>query len=408
MDGLLDFAASPAGQGLLGAVFSGLAGARRGAPLNSLGAAGAGGLLAYNQAQQNQAEAAKDMQRSKFFDMQIQQMQEQQAQQKAAQEALQRRQGYLGSLGQVTSPRVDAQPNQFDPMAWIRMGGSPEEAKILAGSKDWGAPEVARTIEGVDGQGNKVTYQYDKFGRPVGGGVQAYTAPVQVDTGGKVVFVRPQAGVSLSKTMTPDGRDASARFWAKQNYDQAKDKAEASTGVIYQQDANGNLVALPKNVNPGAPVSPIPVMAPGGQPMQGKGSPKASLANQYSVVKSALAEVKKLIPDATSSGIGAARDTAAGFFGKTTDAANAAAKLDTYGAWLSSNVPRFEGPQSDADRLYYAQMAGNIGNRKVPVEQRLAAVQALEKFMDERAKVYDINTNQTPSQTSGGASVSNW
>ena len=148
MDGLLDFAASPAGQGLLGAVFSGLAGARRGAPLNSLGAAGAGGLLAYNQAQQNQAEAAKDMQRSKFFDMQIQQMQEQQAQQKAAQEALQRRQGYLGSLGQVTSPRVDAQPNQFDPMAWIRMGGSLEEAKSLAGMNRWGKPEPVKIAQG--------------------------------------------------------------------------------------------------------------------------------------------------------------------------------------------------------------------------------------------------------------------
>lgn len=54
MDGLLKFAASPAGQGLLGAVFAGLAGARRGAPMNSLGAAGLGGLLSYNNAQEGQ------------------------------------------------------------------------------------------------------------------------------------------------------------------------------------------------------------------------------------------------------------------------------------------------------------------------------------------------------------------
>jgi len=406
--GLLDFLQTPAGQGLLSAGFAGLAGARRGQPLNNIGRAGMAGLIGYNQAQQNQAEAAKDTQRSRLFDMQVQQMQEQQAQQKAAQEALQRRQGYLGSVGQVTSPRVDAQPNQFDPMAWIRMGGSPEEAKSLAGAKDWGRVKVARTIESTDSQGNPVTLQYDEYGNPVGSGLSKYVAPVQVNQGNKISFVTPRNGVSLGVGMSPEGADASARGWAKLNYDKAKDSTDAATGVTYQQDANGNLVALPKNVKPGSPVSPIPVMDQGGQQMQGKGSPKASFANQYSVVKSALTEVKKLIPDATSSGIGAARDTAAGFFGKTTDAANAAAKLDTYGAWLSSNVPRFEGPQSDADRLYYAQMAGNIGNRKVPVEQRLAAVQALEKFMDERAKVYGINTNQTPSQTSGGASVSNW
>ena len=411
MDGLLDFAASPAGQGLLGAVFSGLAGARRGQPINNVGRAGMAGLIGYNQAQQNQAEAAKDMQRSKLFDMQVQQMQEQQARQKAAQEALQRRQDYLGSVGKVTSPRVDAQPNQFDPMAWIRMDGSLEEAKSLAGAKNWGRPTIKDYKDIRNPDGSVTIVGLNEYGDQTKTGLTPFKDPKFQDMGGNVVAIDPvtmQPLWSGNKSMTPDGRDASARFWAKQNYDQAKDKAEASTGVIYQQDANGNLVALPKNVNPGAPVSPIPVMAPGGQPMQGKGSPKASLANQYSVVKSALTEVKKLIPDATSSGIGAARDTAAGFFGKTTDAANAAAKLDTYGAWLSSNVPRFEGPQSDADRLYYAQMAGNIGNRKVPVEQRLAAVQALEKFMDERANVYGINTNQTPSQTSGGASVSNW
>jgi len=41
------------------------------------------------------------------------------------------------------------------------------------------------------------------MGRQVGGGVQGYTAPERVDLGGSVQFVRPQAGVSLKKTMTP-------------------------------------------------------------------------------------------------------------------------------------------------------------------------------------------------------------
>jgi hypothetical protein len=52
MDGLLDFAKSPEGQGLLAAAFGGLAGARRGAPVNTLGIAGLAGLTGYSNAQQ--------------------------------------------------------------------------------------------------------------------------------------------------------------------------------------------------------------------------------------------------------------------------------------------------------------------------------------------------------------------
>lgn len=51
MDGLLDFVKTPEGQGLLAAAFGGLAGARRGQPLNSIGRAGLAGLQGYGNAQ---------------------------------------------------------------------------------------------------------------------------------------------------------------------------------------------------------------------------------------------------------------------------------------------------------------------------------------------------------------------
>lgn len=270
--GLLDFLQTPVGQGLLSAGFSGLAGARRGQPINNLGRAGMAGLMGYNQAQQNQDAAAKDMQRSKLLDMQVQQMQEQQTQQKAAQEALQRRQGYLGSVGQVTSPRTDAQPNQFDPMAWIRMGGSPEDAQKLAGAKDWGRSKVARTIDGTDAQGNPVTLQYDEYGNPIGSGVGKYIAPIQVDLGGKVQFVKPEPGVSLNKTMTPDAMASNSVAWA--NVGNARDrlnfdKTQATNGVTYQQDSNGNFVALPSKPKPGSQVVGMPVVGPDGKQLTG-------------------------------------------------------------------------------------------------------------------------------------------
>lgn len=56
MAGLLDFVQSPEGQGLLSAAFGGLAAARRGQPLNTIGAAGMSGLMGYQGAQQFQSD----------------------------------------------------------------------------------------------------------------------------------------------------------------------------------------------------------------------------------------------------------------------------------------------------------------------------------------------------------------
>jgi hypothetical protein len=56
--GLMDFLKTPEGQGLLSATFGGLAGARRGQPLNSIGRAGMAGLMGYSTAQEQQAKDA--------------------------------------------------------------------------------------------------------------------------------------------------------------------------------------------------------------------------------------------------------------------------------------------------------------------------------------------------------------
>lgn len=357
--GLLDFLQTPAGQGLLSAGFSGLAGARRGQPINNIGRAGMAGLIGYNQAQQNQAEAEKDKQRSRLFDMQVQQMQEQQAQQKAAQEALQRRQAYLGSVGQVTSPRVDAQPNQFDPMAWIRMGGSPEEAKSLAGSKDWGTSEVARTIEGVDGQGNKVTYQYDKFGRPVGSGVQAYTAPVQVDLGGRVQFVKPQAGVSLGKSMTPDA--AASNAVARGNLAVAQQRlAYDMSGKPEYKD--GQWVVPPRDMKPG-------------EARQVAGNTQQKDANDALAL---IQQARAILPGATGSYAGAAWNQANRLFGNATEGDKASAQLKALSGALVAKMPKMSGPQSDKDVALYREMAGRVGDETLPVELRQAALDTVE------------------------------
>ena len=74
MAGLLDFIGTPEGQGLLSAAFGGLAGARRGQPLNSLGRAGLSGLSGYADATDRQTQADQLAKRNQMFDLHLAQM----------------------------------------------------------------------------------------------------------------------------------------------------------------------------------------------------------------------------------------------------------------------------------------------------------------------------------------------
>ncbi len=86
LDGFGDFIKTPEGQGLLAATFGGLAGARSGAPINSIGRAGLAGMQGYSGAidRQQQAAEAEQMKRARDMQMQTQQMQLEQMQAQAA------------------------------------------------------------------------------------------------------------------------------------------------------------------------------------------------------------------------------------------------------------------------------------------------------------------------------------
>lgn len=72
--GLLDFMNTPEGQGLLAAAFSGLANARRGAPLNTIGAAGLSGLMGYSGAQDRQRQQAQAQSTQEMNALQMQRL----------------------------------------------------------------------------------------------------------------------------------------------------------------------------------------------------------------------------------------------------------------------------------------------------------------------------------------------
>jgi len=101
----------------------------------------------------------------------------------------------------------------------------------------------------------------------------------------------------------------------------------------------------------------------------------------YGLIKPLSDEIKK----STGSGLGTSVDKLAGVFGAGTTGAQAIAKLDVLGYQLASNVPRFEGSQSDADVRLYQQAAGDLSNSNKPISVRLAALQAITQVL----KKYD-------------------
>lgn len=84
----------------------------------------------------------------------------------------------------------------------------------------------------------------------------------------------------------------------------------------------------------------------------------------------------------TASGVGAAIDSAGRLIGASTPGAQRAGQLEALSGWLVANVPRMEGPQSNFDVQNYMTMAGKIGDRTVPVPERLAALQQVKALQE--------------------------
>jgi hypothetical protein len=109
-------------------------------------------------------------------------------------------------------------------------------------------------------------------------------------------------------------------------------------------------------------------------------------------------EARKLIPLATGSMMGAARDATLGAAGIATDKSKAASQLETLAGWMVANVPRMEGPQSNFDVENYKTMAAKVGNRSSPIEERIAALDTLEML---HAKYRGINSPKGSEQQQG-------
>lgn len=133
-----------------------------------------------------------------------------------------------------------------------------------------------------------------------------------------------------------------------------------------------------------------PVIATNIKPAPSASQQKQSEASQRTQqLQAAITQARDLLQKGpTASGFGAAMDAAGRFVGASRDASQIASQLETLSGWMVANVPRMEGPQSNFDVENYKTMAAKVGDRTVPVSERMAALKTLETLQKRYA---DIN-----------------
>lgn len=340
----------------------------------ALGEAGLGAMQAYEGAQRNQQQRQAAQMQRQAQEMQLQRAREEQARQAAVQ------------AWQKSLP----EPQLADPRLQALRGG------MLAGA-----------VSPMD-------YMSAAF--------PAQRAPEFKVVGDALVQVGPQ-GVSEAYRATPKpaaqpSSVAEYQFAKQQGYggtyeQWVKQKAAAGaaqTSVNYSTpvealDAQGNRVFI-RTTKSGLEPAVIPgVRPPLSAAEERSAGEKSTRERQGRQMMSVMGDARRILQAgrATESGIGNIRDAVGRVVGVSTVNAQDAARLEAMSGWLVANVPRMEGPQSNIDLQNYTTMAGKIGDRTVPIAERMAALEEVERL---QRKYADINgTPMAPAAAGGTNSV---
>lgn len=157
---------------------------------------------------------------------------------------------------------------------------------------------------------------------------------------------------------------------------------DARTGQFSPMQQNGQPL-MPPSIDPAAQGAVAGAKAQATEIGKGVGeriNTGAIKARDANDTLGLLAEAERLLPNATGSGVGAMADAAGAAVGYATQGSAEADQLDLIAGQLTSKVPRMEGPQSNFDVQMYRQMAGDLGNRKIPAERRMAALQKMREL----------------------------
>lgn len=144
----------------------------------------------------------------------------------------------------------------------------------------------------------------------------------------------------------------------------------------------------------------------------GKATGKSNIEQQEKLAQSQadarntidlLNEAIPLLNKAPSGSLQKGANAIASSFGYSTDWDKAQSQLDAIAGYLTSHVPRMEGPQSDADVRNYNKMAGDLANSDKTVESRIIAAQRLlnmqQKYLENPIESGRVRQQINPSQT---------
>jgi len=171
--------------------------------------------------------------------------------------------------------------------------------------------------------------------------------------------------------------------------------------------ANGTLGIM--NMDTGA-ITPATM---GGAPVRGKPSAFAEknaaqrkqMGTDLGFAITQLADITKdggLIDQSTGSGAGRLTDIAAGFVGEATPGAIAIGKIAPIADLALKMVPRFEGPQSNADTRSYKEAAGQLADSTLPTKIRKEAGKVVLRIMQTRKNQFATSDMAAEGAPSGG------
>jgi len=235
-------------------------------------------------------------------------------------------------------------------------------------------------IKGLDDKGQPTFYTGYSTGEVAPTGVTPAEKLMQINRGSQIDLANPytgQAQTSLGVGMSPG--QAASLSQAERHFNMSHELSRQNAAFSRQQATkpqfkDGYWVTPPNASNPQGGLIPTELAtAP-----KGSNAEKARMSER---IKNTLGnDTEQLIKEATGSTFGSLRDSAASFVGVTTDPAKANATLKLRAATLAGNMPRFEGPQSDADRQYYLEMAGDLANPSKTTQEKLMALEELKRI----------------------------
>jgi hypothetical protein len=364
------------------------------------------GLGGYQQAmaQAKQQKAAEEYRAMQIAHVRAQMDAQQRKQAQSELDARLTRQAFTGvkpieanAASGITGPRPEAlaavgKMPAFDPAAFIASGGSLELATSLQKALTKTGPEYSPTVQ-YDQDGRAFLVAKDGTHKYIDN-VRARDKLITEDLGGKKILrteYSPEARGQYGKTETPDALLSASTTRRGQNMTKA---AADEANDINRQAARTQVVIDPQRgpilIDKGTAIA-RPALGVDGKPVPGQ--EQVASSKRVGQLRAGIQQARELLlADPTGSYAGAAIDQGARAFGMSTEGGRLASRLETIGGWLVANVPRMEGPQSNIDVENYKTMAARVGDRTLPVRERLEALDELETLQDK----YDELNGGTP------------